>query len=454
MFLWYQGNIEYGFNYSWITALMCISAVFSGWMLSYSLSKDGVSLRVIYWFYSFFFLGVVPVFQHSAGIWRFDVPDAPIPIAVFVILLSHIIFIIGYRKGEKQKLPIRNYDKPVKVRVISETKLVLCMVASIGITFSLVAAYGFNPSGSVVREAFGYQHGPLESVTEFLVRPTVFFFLLILIFRLREQKKTPLMKFALFLLFLNVLILIGPFSGNRSMIFFLYFGLLVMVYPPTPRKSFFYMFILVFGIVGSHFQQELRLLVIGSEFNAFSLAYLFQGHFDGFENLCHIISYIDVHGIVWGWQLIGVLFFYIPRILWAGKPGGSGDFIAWNYLDQKYMVFDGNIATPLPAEAFLNFHIVGVVAFMFFTGFMCAWLDKSYRYLFNELASKTIELWELRYKDYIIMIFYPVLLGLFLFILRGDLMSGTTFFTGMLVAFTVAIRLTTKIFTLQKTNSP
>ncbi len=50
---------------------------------------------------------------------------------------------------------------------------------------------------------------------------------------------------------------------------------------------------------------------------------------------------------------------------------------------------------------------------------------------------------ELHYKDYIMIVFYPVILGLFLFILRGDLMSGITFLTGMFVAFNLAIMLTT-----------
>ena len=37
-------------------------------MLAYVISQDGVSLRIIYWFYSFVFMGLAPVIQGAAGI--------------------------------------------------------------------------------------------------------------------------------------------------------------------------------------------------------------------------------------------------------------------------------------------------------------------------------------------------------------------------------------------------
>lgn len=444
-FLWFQGNKEYGLKFNWITGILCVLSFFSATMLSYSLASDGVSLRVIYWFYSFFFLGIIPIFQHSTGLWRFSVPDWPIPYAVAIIFVGHVSFIIGYKKGVlKQKFKIRPTDKPIAVREVSVPRLILATFISTCITLTLIAIYGFNPSGSVVREAFGYQFGPVESITEFLVRPTIFFLLLIMVFRLRGQKKSAFIKIILVVLLINILLIISPIAGNRSMIFFLYFGLLVLAYPPTPKRSFFYMFVLTFGIVGSHFQSEFRSFFSTAEINAFSVAYLFQGHFDGFENLCHIISYTSIHGIVWGWQLLGSIFFYIPRVVWPSKPTGSGDFIAWNYLDSRYVVFDGNIATPLTAEAFLNFHIVGVMIFLFFCGYICSVLDKRYKYLYQLIEEKKMSFIELGYSHLVSLIFYPVLLGLFLFILRGDLMSGTTFLVGMIISFSLSIFLTTR----------
>lgn len=456
VFFWIQGDKEYGFRFNWITGLLCLNALFSAGMLSYAFSTDGVSLRVIYWFYSCFFFGIVPVFQHSTGLWRYAVPDEPIPWAVLIVIIAHICFMYGHKKGlaERQRASVRP-DTPTKVRIISNTRLKLATISSIGITVALIAAYGFNPSGSVVREAFGYQFGPVESITEFLVRPTVFFFLLITVFRFRGQKKTFMTKAFLFIMIINILLLIGPFSANRSMIFFLYFGLLVLMYPPTPKRSFFYMLVLILGIVGSHFQDEFRFMITGtrSEVNEFSIAYLFRGHFDGFENLCHIINYIEIHGVVWGWQLLGVIFFYVPRAIWPAKPVGSGEFIAWEYLNNKFFVFDGNIATPLVAESFLNFHIIGVVVALFFCGYICGKLDKRYQFLHALFVAKKLQLLELKYFDYIALVFYPVLLGLFLFILRGDLMSGATFFVGMFIAFNFALFLTTKKVTVLKSET-
>lgn len=434
VYLWIQGNIEYGFEFSWVIFFLSLLTLFSAIMLAIFFSRDGISLRVVYWFYSFLFLGLVPIFQYSAGIWRFDIKVSTVPYAIFIVFLSHFFYIVGYYYGSTILLKLKGSatNKP-----ISDRRLIISVLLSLVITVLLFSKYGFSPSTSIVREVLGYTHSPFESVVEFLVRPTVFFLFLIFIHRIKYYKSFVGLKFFLFLMILTVALLIGPFSANRSIIFSLYFGLIIILYPPIQKRSFLYFLILIFGVVGSYFQDAFRDFFISGNLNPFSFWYFFQGHFDGFENLCHIIAYEAQNGIVYGNQLLGVIFFYIPRVVWPSKPTGTGDFLTWSYLDKHFVVGDGNIATPFFAEAFLNFHVIGVIVFMLILGFSTSRLDKSYKRALHQINYDKSSFNENSFNHFI-LIYYPATMGLFLFLLRGDMISAFALAVGIFLSFKIA----------------
>lgn len=437
VYLWIQGNLEYGFEFNWVILFLSILTLFAAIMLAIFFSKDGISLRVVYWFYSFLFLGLVPIFQYSAGIWRFDIKVTVVPYAVFIVFLSHLFYLIGYNFGSKMALKLNN---SATTRLISDKRLIISVLLSLGLTILLIAKYGFSPSSSIVREAFGYTHSPLESVVEFLVRPTVFFLFLLYIHRIKYYKSFVGSKFFLFLMILIVALLIGPFSANRSIIFFLYFAFIIILYPPIQNRSFLYFLILTFGVIGSYFQDAIRDFFVSGNLNPFSFWYFFQGHFDGFENLCHIIAYESQNGVVYGNQLLGVVFFFVPRVFWPTKPTGTGDFLTWSYLDKHFVVGDGNIATPFIAEAFLNFSVIGVIIFMLILGFITSRLDKSYKGLLHQITYNKSSFAENSF-NHLILIYYPATMGLFLFLLRGDMNSSFALIFGAFVSFKIAYNL-------------
>jgi len=437
VYLWIQGNDEYGFEFNWATFFLSLLTLFSAVMLAIFFSRDGISLRVVYWFYSFLFLGLVPIFQCSANIWRFDIKLSVVPYAVFIVFLSHLFYLIGYNFGRKNVLNLKN---SFRIRLISKKRLIISILISLVLTALLITKYGFSPSRSMVREAFGFTHSPLESVIEFLVRPTVFFLFLIFIHRLKYYENFIGQKFLLFLMILIVALLIGPFSANRSITFFLYFALIIILYPPIQQRSFLYFLILLFGVIGSFFQDAVRDYFVTGNLNQFSFWYFFQGHFDGFENLCHIITYESQNGIVYGNQLLGVIFFYIPRAFWPTKPTGTGDFLTWEYLDKHFVVSDGNIATPFFAEAFLNFNILGVIVFMMILGFFSYRLDKSYKRALYQITYDKSS-FDQNSMNHFILIFYPATMGLFLFLLRGDMISSFALSLGAFVSFKIAYHL-------------
>jgi len=236
---------------------------------------------------------------------------------------------------------------------------------------------------------------------------------------------------------LSVALVVGPFAGNRSIICFQYFALFVTLYTPRPSRGSVYALVLFAGIFGFYFQDVIRGLLSGGEFTPLSTAFLFQGNFDGFENLVHIISYVEQRGVFFGWQFLGPLFFYVPRSLWPSKPTGTGDLLARDYMGDS----DGNIATPLISEFYVNFHLVGVVLFMFIVACISGALDRRHKAVLGSACFPVVagDTQQAVYASY--RVFYCLLLGVYLFILRGDLISGFSFLAGMAAPLYLVSRL-------------
>ncbi len=134
--------------------------------------------------------------------------------------------------------------------------------------------------------------------------------------------------------------------------------------------------------------------------------------------LVNSINYVSENGITWGKQLFGVLFFFIPRAVWPDKPIGSGAYLA-----EKMNFSYDNIAMPIMGEAYINFSIVGIVLFAIFFGFICRGLDQVYW-----MKAKNND-------NGLLTHFYPVLIGYFFFMNRGDLMSSFAFIVSLFFAF-------------------
>ena len=416
------------------SVLFIVYILYTGFNFAKSLSNDGISLRVMYWYFALLFLGIPPFIQHITGLWRFSFDEKYIVSTLLLIFFSHIIFSISYNSVKKVNKDIVKDIINNNYYIISYKKIqILTIILTIISILSLIFI-GFSPSESIVRKFFGYSFSPLENILEFLIRPLFFINLLFLVLFYKSGiKRKKFFLFALLMLF-NVIVVIGPFSGARSIIFFLYFGLLVILIPPSWKKSFIYFTLLIFGVFGSFIQTELRNnFSDGSDISSFSSNYMLQGHFDGFENLCHLQEFVSSDGISWGNQLSSVIFFYIPRFLWQSKPVGTGEFLGFEYLSRSYYMEWANFGMPLQGEAFINFHIIGVIIFFLILGKVCSYFDKKYLYVKNyKLINKNSNTY-LAFKKS--MILYPISLGVLFFTLRGDLLSATSFAVGLLASF-------------------
>ena len=142
--------------------------------------------------------------------------------------------------------------------------------------------------------------------------------------------------------------------------------------------------------------------------------FFIDAHFDAYQNFMDVIR---TDFITFGWQLIGVLFFFIPRTIWVDKPVGSGYQLA---LNNNYSF--NNISMPYIAEGYVNFGFIGIFVFTFALGFFCKIIDS------NFLSKKD------NFHFYV-GVFYCAAI---FFMMRGDLMSSFSYMLAGVLAYKLA----------------
>ena len=387
-------------------------------------------------------MGLAPIIQAFAGIWRHEFDIRNLFSLTFAMFLANVFFIIGYNlKAQKWKKIIKNNlldpvinSRPTKnIFFIDNNRVFLFAIIAFIFSISATLIYGPHFTSSIVRSFFGYQFTPIESMAEYFLRPFLFFGFSFCLYSLLGGIKGSLIKISLLLLSISVFLIIGPFSGARSIIFFLYFGLGIIIF----RKSMinhpiFFGGLLFLGIFASELQNVLRAVLDGGDVIFTGINYFYQGHFDGFEMFGHAIGYVEKNGIVYGSQMLGAILFWIPRTVWPQKPIGSGDFMAYEYLSNSFAVDFANFSMPLMAEAYLNFGFLGVCVIFYMVGAFCGKEDTRFHMINRIEALKDINY----FPDSAPLASwrYVISLGIFLFILRGDLQSGISFLTGIFLA--------------------
>lgn len=97
---------------------------------------------------------------------------------------------------------------------------------------------------------------------------------------------------------------------------------------------------------------------------------LTSGDFDAFAQTANALEFIQDSGVALGSQLLGPVFFWVPRSLWPDKPIDTGVLLA----QEKGYSFT-NLSAPLPAELLVNFSWLGLVLGMALVGYVLRILD-------------------------------------------------------------------------------
>lgn len=155
---------------------------------------------------------------------------------------------------------------------------------------------------------------------------------------------------------------------------------------------------------------------------AWSLEFLNKIDFDASQIFMAVIK----RNVQTAWeQVLGPLFFYIPRSIWPDKPVGSG-----HELVTQFRGYFTNVSMPYFGEGYVNGGWLGVGIFTVFLAWFCSKLDNVYWRSWR--MSKSLN-----------QGIYLFLLGAFIFIMRGDLLSSTAYTVGTIVAYVFCALLAT-----------
>ena len=404
-------------------------------------SRRGISLYIMHWFFVLVFFSLIPYFQYTRDLFLFPVDNEDLFSGNILIMVWCFIYFICYKQTTRKTSVRKKSDvfRDYLQRTDKTDKnFVVLTLISVAIAVYLFTRDGITLTTSrmelekFITDTSGW--GPGTLIANQFLRPLLTFALVVtsyFIFIYKKDKKSFVLYLCLIVLLISNLLVNSPLSYARFSIFVIFFGVAVLFSYKRVRGSFIYITMLYLGIFASSFVNVLRNSTLsGADFSSqkFEWGYFFEGHFDAYENFIHTVRYVRESGIVYGHQLLGALLFFVPRTMWPAKPVGSGPFIA-GFLAQSYTVDNTNIANPPIGEMLLNFHVIGVIVGAAVYGVATGWLDRRYW--------QSIDGDELDARGQIdyYRLLYPFLIGLFLFNLRGDFMSSYAYTVGFVIAF-------------------
>jgi len=100
---------------------------------------------------------------------------------------------------------------------------------------------------------------------------------------------------------------------------------------------------------------------------------LTNGDYDALFTTTMAVRWVVENGITWGNQALGVVGFWVPRGLWANKPADTGVTVA----EGLGMSFT-NLSSPLWAEGYVNFGLLGAIVAAALFGLVAARLAVSH----------------------------------------------------------------------------
>ncbi len=384
--------------------------------------RKAFSLNLIFWIFVLLFMGLAPFFQYATGIipWGKKIEDVTFIKANSIILLclGTYIFVRNRlmqhsERCYESKLPTFNFDEGFVRRyrgvgniVFAICSLLLCVLSGKGLFLR-----------SLVGHSDLIQNSSLQLLSDKILRGAVLYFSIITIVLFREGKiKKIQLVLVLFLSFVTNF----PLAVPRYWAATFYIALLLTCLGSylSKNKYWFRIFLIgsiliVFPLLSiARYSKDEIFHRFNSIRDVFGLSFSY-GDFDAYASFCSTISYVREHGITWGKQLLTVLLFFVPRSIWNNKSVGSGALV--NQLKGSDFT---NFCSPIFAEGYINFGVIGAVLFIA----MLAWLLTRYDQYYWDENGITFPI-----------VFYPVAIGMCFFMLRGDLLSSFAYTVGIYV---------------------
>lgn len=378
----------------------------------------------IYFVFSYLFFGCIPYLEHSEQVFSYwGLPDVPSDllfiINIFIILLNLTVVVAYCYSGRETFKNIQQFYSGDEVlyfmskgasRIKYKDKYVLLVALALASTFLVLYRNNFNLVNLFYRDAVFERlsvGGPLSMIINYFVKPIP---AIVLIYYL--SYKPDRYKYKTIVFFCLCLINVFPTGVPRFYAAAIYIPILILFFNGLLTKGrLSYLIILsilfVFPVLNSF-----RRVETAEDFSLFKgFSFLYHGHFDSYLSIGQVIQH---DFISYGRQLLGSIFFFVPRGIWPDKPTGTGHTLLTN-INALFT----NISANYYAEGYANFGYLGMFLFALVLGFVLRRLDESFirKLTTGQGADETVPV-------------YLVSLGFLFFIMRGDLLSSLSFFIG------------------------
>jgi len=131
--------------------------------------------------------------------------------------------------------------------------------------------------------------------------------------------------------------------------------------------------------------------------------------FDQYVMTANGMWWVGEHGHTLGWQMLGAIFFWVPRSIWPGKARDTGVEIGL-----AMNTGNVNLSSPLPLELWIDFSWLGAVAGFVLIGY----LSRQWDWRFSTTRDAV------RRDIYVIDIMVPLIAGYTFILMRGPLLQS------------------------------
>lgn len=374
-------------------------------------AKKNISLHRVYYIFAFIFLFYAPLQQYLSGTvfqlnngWSLRYNDDDYFQANILIIVFTICFELGYK--------LTHFKVTVKKKVYLATPSDFSSILLFCISF--IAVFILFITGNITgRTGYEVENVNIGNQINNILRFFPISCLIVTI--LQGWKSGRINKLLLAIYLLEVFVVFFPFNGSisRFLLFGAYLAIFSLLFSKAQYKSlFFLIYVIGFFFIFSAFNYfKSNTLEDLSGFTLSLVDFNFVD-FDAYQMLMASINYVERVDIMYGQNILTAVLCFIPRSIWTGKLDPSGQIVA-----EYWGTWFTNLSCPLPAECFLAFGYVGVIAGAFIIGFLFKKVD-GFDYS-NSYFKKGL---------------FCMLSGLLVYILRGALLPVTSYSVALAIS--------------------
>lgn len=375
----------------------------------YSMKKRWLNVDIVIWNFKYLFFLLAPLIQINNNVFPNNLPitNDKILFVNFILSIWFFLYICVRNKNStltpEEQFNFNHHNITQKVYMYAAVLITLLILGLFGFDFSL----GYDGWGSITAN---------KSNVLLLYISTAGIVYGNFIFQYEQfmKNKNVVMSIKVLLSFMMLLIVVNPFNMARYYIGFVVISLLFLFFRNKISNLLFNVFILMgifilfplanffrFGFTELHFNELYQ--VMFQQFN--------ELHFDAYANIIATVDYVQEYGIAFGYQLLGAIFFFVPRVFWENKPLQSGEVIGNFLIDNGYLNYN-NLANALPSEMYINFGLLGIIIGPIALAYIVNYMERNAK------------------KEFLV---YALFSGFIFFIFRGALMSGFAYCFGTIV---------------------